>query len=253
MKKRMLRAGALLLALCCLLTGCSSLLNREYSTVEAHSKKYWESGASDTLRAETYQDIVNDLLVLVGQHTEDAAVRLYNFTDDAAVSDALERAAAEVQQETPMGAYAVNYITSESKAQRGFYDITLHIAYRRTAEQLQAVVNATSTSALPDLLTAALQQGKTELVVRIGYWNEGAADNVAAIAAEVRAQEAIPEEQLWSVNYYPDAQRGGLVEFLLDGQQPPAETGDSSAAPDASAAGQADLPAEGAASAAAEG
>ena len=48
------------------LTGCASLLEREYSTVEPHSSKFWESEAADTLRAENYQDIVNDLLILIG-------------------------------------------------------------------------------------------------------------------------------------------------------------------------------------------
>ena len=51
-------------ALCALLllTGCASLLERQYSTVEPHSSKFWESEAADTLRAENHQDLVNDLL-----------------------------------------------------------------------------------------------------------------------------------------------------------------------------------------------
>ena len=59
----------LLLALC-LLTGCSALLERTYSTAEPHSSKFWESEAAGTLRAENHQDVVNDLLLLIGQHTE---------------------------------------------------------------------------------------------------------------------------------------------------------------------------------------
>ena len=61
----MKRYGALLLAVvCCLLTGCASLLERDYVVVEPHSGKFWESQAADILRAEDYQDIVNDLLVI---------------------------------------------------------------------------------------------------------------------------------------------------------------------------------------------
>ena len=63
----------------CLLTGCASLLERTYSKVEPHSSRFWESEAADTLRAENYQDIVNDLLILIGQHTESASLRLYNL------------------------------------------------------------------------------------------------------------------------------------------------------------------------------
>ncbi len=46
-----------------------ALLERSYSTAEPHSSKYWESEAAGTLRAENNQDIVNDLLILIGQHT----------------------------------------------------------------------------------------------------------------------------------------------------------------------------------------
>ena len=91
-------------AVCLLLTGCASLLEREYSTVEPHVSKFWESEAAGTLRAESYQDIVNDLLILIGQHTESATVRLYNYRDEITVADTLEMAAAEIQQETPLGA-----------------------------------------------------------------------------------------------------------------------------------------------------
>ena len=67
-----------LLAMLCavmVLSGCASLLEREYSSVEPHSSKFWESEAADTLRAENYQDIVNDLLILIGRHKESAILR----------------------------------------------------------------------------------------------------------------------------------------------------------------------------------
>ena len=161
MSGRRIRCGISLALALCLLTGCASLLERTYSTVEPHSSKFWESEAADTLRAENYQDIVNDLLILIGQHTETATLRLYNFTDDLTVADTLEKATSEIQQETAMGAYAVEYITSVSRAQRGYYEIDVQISYRRTAEQIQAVVNATSTEALYSLLETALDSGRT--------------------------------------------------------------------------------------------
>lgn len=89
MKLRMLPA---LCAVLLLLTGCASLLERTYTSVEPHSSKFWESEAAGTLRAENYQDIVNDLLLLIGQHTETATLRLYNYSDDLTVAETLEQA-----------------------------------------------------------------------------------------------------------------------------------------------------------------
>lgn len=212
-----MRAMRVLAALACVcaLTGCYSLLNREYTSVEEHSRKYWESGAADTLRAESYQDIVNDLLILIGQHTETALLRLYDYEDDAVVADDLERAASEVQQETPMGAYAAEYITSEIQRQRSFCEVTIRVGYRRTLEQIQAVVNATSTAALPELLRTAFLEGKPELAVRIGYWDQDSPERVEQIVEDVRRECGVPETNSWSVSYYPSESRAGLIEFIM--------------------------------------
>lgn len=221
MSRKLSGLAALVLALC-LLTGCSPLLERTYSTAEPHSSKFWESEAAGTLRAENHQDVVNDLLLLVGQHRETAALRLYDFKSELAVADVLEAAAAEVQQETPMGAYAVEFITTSSYAQRGYYEVAVRIGYRRTLEQLQTVVNATSPEALYSLLAAALDEGKTELAVRMGYWGENGRTRVEEAMAQLREERELTETVPWVVNYYPAEEKPGLVEFLLD---PPEEDG----------------------------
>lgn len=216
----MLKKMFILALALCLLTGCSALLERTYSTAEPHSSKFWESEAAGTLRAENHQDVVNDLLLLVGQHRETATLRLYDFKSDLDVADTLEEAAAEVQQETPMGAYAVEFITTSSHAQRGYYEVAVRIGYRRTLEQLQAVVNATSPEALYSLLAAALDEGKTELAVRMGYWGEDGGTRVEEAMAQLREERELTETIPWVVNYYPGRENPGLVEFLLDPPEP---------------------------------
>ena len=204
-----------LLAACLLLTGCAPLLERSYSTSEPHSSKYWESEAADTLRAENDQDIVNDLLILIGQHTESATLRLYNFPDDQAVGEAMEKASLEVQQDTPLGAYAAEYITYVSQSQRSCYEVDVQIGYRRSEEQIQTIVNATSFTALKDLLEAALDGGRAELVVRIGYWQADGRDRVAQTLEALRQSRGIPEETVWIVRYYPQTDPVGIIEFRL--------------------------------------
>ena len=202
----------------CLLTGCASLLERTYSKVEPHSSRFWESEAADTLRAENYQDIVNDLLILIGQHTESASLRLYNFVDDLAAAAAMEQAAAETQQETPLGAYAVEYMTSAGQSRRGYYEATVKISYRRTAEQVQSLVNATSPEAVYSLLDAALDEGRTELAIRVSYWGTDGRERVEAAVEQLRKERGLEETPTWQVNYYPDSGQVGLVEFLMDSE-----------------------------------
>ena len=227
-----MRHLTLLLCVSLSLTGCSALLERNYATVEPHSSKFWESEAAGTLRAENYQDIVNDLLILIGQHTESATVRLYNYEDDLTVADTLEQATTEVQQETPMGAYAVEYITASSQALRGYYEISVSIRYRRTAQQVQAVVNATSVAALPELLTTALGEGKTELAVRMGYFQNQQAE-VEAMVAQIREEQGLADTPAWTVSYYPSPENVGLIEFVW-GSEETAETAQTAPADPAS-------------------
>ncbi len=202
-----------------ILTGCAPLLERTYSTAEPHSSKFWESEAAGTLRAESHQDIVNDLLFLIGQHTETATLRLYNFESELAVADTLEAAAAEIKQETPLGSYAVEYITSSRQSQRGFYEASVQISYRRTLEQIQSVVNATSPAALYSLLDAALEEGREELAVRLGYWDEEGTEQVAAAMTQLREERELTETLPWAVFYYPSEEQAGLIEFILGGEE----------------------------------
>ncbi len=185
---KIIKSCFLIILSACVLTSCAPLLERQSVTVEPHSSKFWESEAAGTLRAESHQDIVNDLLLLIDRHEENATIRLYHFDDDLTVSDTLEKAAMEIQKETPLGSYAVAYITSSSQAQRGYYEVKLQIGYRRTAKQLQAIVNATSPEAVYSLLRDAYRRDLTELAVRIGYWGPDGRAQVEEAAARLREE-----------------------------------------------------------------
>ncbi len=215
MKDRWARALGVLLC-CALLAGCG-LLEREYRVTKEHNDRYWESQSADILRAESYDDVVSDLLILIGRHTESATLRLYQFPDEAAAAETLEQAALEVQQETAMGAYAVEYITTELEPQRAYLEAGIHIGYRRTAEQLQSIVSATSTAALPELLQIALESGREELTVRIGYWGEGSRELVRKAAADARELNGVGDDAAWLVCFYPSAEAPGILEFRFDG------------------------------------
>jgi hypothetical protein len=224
LKRRIL---ALAGAICLLLSGCSSPLDREYSTVTEHTSKYWENGSADTLRAENYQDIVNDLMLLIGRHTENASLRLYNYGDSATVADTLDKATTEAQQQTALGSYAVEYITSGSLSRHGYYEIAIHISYRRTAEQVRNIVNASSISAIGDLLNQAANTQQKSLTVRIGYWTSESRDAVEKTMARIQKARKINPAAPWKVIYYPATGDAGILEFFLENNaQPSANPGD---------------------------
>ena len=202
----------LLLAGMLLLTGCSSFLHREYSVVEPHSSSYYES--EDVLRAENYQDIVNDLLILVGQQAKEGTIWLY-LDGGADAAELAEQACREVQTETPLGAYAVDYLTyTIDSTPRNYVAVDLTIGYRRTAAQMDAIVHTTSISALPDLLMAAAETGTAELTVQVSYF-DNQEQEVRSMVRDVQQQRGQEEQEPWQVNFYPEGGNVEIIEIIL--------------------------------------
>jgi len=211
-KKRILLLAA---ALCLLCSGCGGgLLEREWSSVTPHSAGYWENGDKDTLRADSYQDAVNAILMLVANHAERGVVRCY-FGSDAEYAELAAEACNEVQQETDLGAYLLDYITYAGTDERGFYELSLSFGYRRTAEEQAGIVTATSTEALPDLLRLTAREGSlSRIAVRFTYFTadrDGIRDMVRSVQEEVDTGFTEP----WQVNFYPDTDDVGIVEVVL--------------------------------------
>ena len=205
---------ALLLALCLSLSGCGNVvLERSYSVSAPHSAVYWENENADTLRADSYQDLVNALLLLLGEHSEEGTVRIYGSDENAA--SMAEQACREVQEETPLGAYLLDYISYTDAQAHGYYEMQVRLGYRRTAEEQAGIVTATSTEALPDLLRLTAREGAlSRIAVRFTYFTadrDGIRDMVRSVQEEVDTGFTEP----WQVNFYPDTDDVGIVEVVL--------------------------------------
>lgn len=209
MKKRVL--PLLLAALLCL-TGCGSFLQREWYEVKDHSPNSYESNGRDALQADTYQDLVNNILILVGNHTAEGTIWLYYAQENLDVEVAMEQACREVEHETPVGSYAVEYLqyTLDDSA-RNYSEITVTISYRCTAQQMASIAHVTNTSALRDLLAQAQDEGLAELVVQFSSTDSSAAD----IERLIREVESSAGGADWLVRFYPNRDSVGLVEILL--------------------------------------
>lgn len=213
-----IRISALALALAVALAGCSSLLERSWSTVTPHSAGYWDSGEGDTMRAESYQELVNALLLLVANREESGVVRLYGGEETERAQLAAD-ACSEVQQETDLGAYLLDYITYSGEAERDCYELTLSFGYRRTAEEQEALINTTSTDALPDLARAAVRDGAERLAVRVSYFaadRAGVEAQILAVQAELAGVESMELlETPWEIAFYPSTEDVGIVEIVF--------------------------------------
>ena len=192
----------LLAALCLPLSACAPLLEGEYTQVEPHADRYWESAADDIMRAESYQDLVNALLLLIEEQEASGVVRLY--LTDVSYSEAWEMvrtACAEVREETAIGSYSLHSLDfSMEELRDSYYEVSLQPVYRRTAADIESMVETSSSSAIYDMVLLAWENGQDRLTVRYTYLSEDEsvlAENILLLQQELEgggtAGQAPPE------------------------------------------------------------
>ena len=219
MKKRLL-AGVLSASL--LLTGCSALLERDYTSVTPHNAAPATEGDPSILRADSYQELVNALIYFVNGGMEEGVVRLY--TDAENVEPFLSDACLEVVQEDPLGAYCVDFIKYTVDPVVTYSEAKVNITYRRTREQVASIVQATGTAAIRSELESALASFAPERTLRISYF-EGDENFIRDLVRQAYYDApacalGMPEVEL---SIYPSSGRQRIVEILLDYPLNPSE------------------------------
>lgn len=206
---------ALLTASTLLLPGCSAMLERDYANVTPHNAAPTTEGDPSTLRADSYQELVNALIYLVSTGAEEGTVRLYTHSDN--VEPFLSDACQEVAQEDPLGAYCVEFIQYSVDPVVTYSQAKVSITYRRTREQVASIIQATGVTAIRGELEAALSSFASERVLRISYFEEDEAfirDLVRQAYYNTPACAlGMPEIDL---SIYPHSGRQRIVEILLD-------------------------------------
>ena len=199
MNKRIL---PLMLAVCLTLCGCASLLERSYSSVEPYTDRYWDSGAADTLKAESYQDLVNSLLMLIEQRSEEAVIRYY--APEGADSYAQATSAKhEVQNETILGSYLLRSLAFTYSSGEGYCTLTYHMTYRDDIPDLSTLMALSDSQSLVDLLRLAVREGHTSLT--------------AQFISKISREEVLDAvNRLWEELYLDELEESGA----LDPQKP---------------------------------
>lgn len=147
------------------------MLERDYLSISKYDPVSESTGGPSSLRVESYQDLVNAVLFLVSKGEEHAVLNLYNYSAQDVESD-LTRACLEVVQEDPLGSYAVDYIKHDYSLIVSYYEVNIHITYRRTPEQVASIVSVTGSSAIRRELRKTLTSFSPGAVLRISYFAE---------------------------------------------------------------------------------
>ena len=197
-----LKLTALLLSVCLTLCGCASLLERSYSSVEPYTDRYFDSGAEDTLKAESYQDLVNSLLILIEQRSEEVVIRYYAPEGTDTYAQAIN-AKYEVQNETLLGSYLLNSLTLSYTSSTGYCTLTYSMSYRDDAQDISTLMALSDSQSLVDLLRLAVREGHESITAQF-------------ISKMSREDVLGAVDTLWQELYLDELEKSGFFDPPVD-------------------------------------
>ena len=130
----------------------------------------------------------------------------------------LSDACDEVSHDDPLGAYAVDRIKPEFVRIATYYEATVSIDYRRTAEQVASVNTVAGSGAIRGELRDALTSFVPETAFRVNYFDQAQGDDYIprlirqAYYDSPAAALGLPEAV---VNLYPESGQQRVVEVLF--------------------------------------
>lgn len=208
MKKTLVLFGLTILLL--LLGGCGLLSERSYLYTQQHDEQYEEDVNADALTVDNYYGLKNAILSFVESGTEDGLIRSYSYDGD--IESDLEMAAYEVTRSNPVGAYAVDYMTHDCNKIVSYYEIRISITFRRTPEDIAAIVRVSSMDEAEEAIAEALSQYQSVLALRMSYTNDLNTQQILedACRADPLISMASPEV---STQVYPETGVQRIVEL----------------------------------------
>ncbi|MCD7801730.1 MAG: hypothetical protein LUH09_02280 [Clostridiales bacterium] len=164
------RVAALLLALCLLpaLSGCESLLERDYRSVSRHISQTSDTEDTSALRAESYSDLVNSVQFFVSMGETEGVVHLYQYSGD--VEQDVEDACQEVLEQDPLGAWALEDITWTSSRIVSYYECVFTFTYRHTVSEIASIQSVVGSNAIRDALGGAISNYDSSLVLQVSSY-----------------------------------------------------------------------------------
>lgn len=248
MKKNLLRTGGQavsLLLTAALLSGCAVLLERSYSVTEPYADRYWDSSAEDTLRVDTYQDLVNAITLLVTERAEEGVIRCSGEVGEYYMVVA---ARDEVRRETPEGSYLLRDLSLSQESGANYNTVTCRMTYREDAEDIDSMMSLSDSQSLVDLLRLAVREEHEKLTVRFSYDTprEDVSGAVESLWQELCRAEMEEAEAEASGELLPEdapAENSAALEDPQEAGQPE-ETEPAGEEPPAAPDGQKDVPGE---------
>lgn len=201
----------LCITVCFSVFGCASILEDEMLTFSPHDEKV--NASDDTvIEAESYGELKTAVLSFIEKHEETGLIRVYSYPDN--IDEDVAKACEEIMLNEPLGSYAVSELTGSVTKIVTYYDIQVEITYKKSKEQIDDIITASTlrylNSELHDMLSSykkasAISTNIAGVTISdmLGYVDEAYYDHPLDIVM-------IP---VTTVSFYPSDRADKIIEF----------------------------------------
>lgn len=158
-----------ILLLICLLSGCT-WLDGEYHSVKPHASD-GNKLSEDVVTVSGYTELRDALVDMVTSGKQNSTFYINGFELED-VEQYMRTAIMHVQQNSAIGAYAVDEINFESGTSGGIAAVAVDVSYIHGRQEILRIKNATNMDGLKSMLRFALNNCDTSTVVKVSEYEE---------------------------------------------------------------------------------
>ena len=206
----MKRCAAVLLAVCVLLSGCSSWTDGFYVSITPHM----EQKKSDDQGIEwisDYDQLCAALTDMIQNGTESAVFFVQNYNQGLLNVD-FTRAAAKIRSTDPIAAYALDTLDFELGVNAGQSTMVVRMTYLHQRSEILRIQKVQNTEGARTAIGAVLSKCTSDLVMYIENYQEVDLEQMAADYAQENP-DVVMETPKVSVAVYPETGDSRVVEM----------------------------------------
>lgn len=163
-----IRIVGLLLALCLLLSGCTSWMDGSYSSVKLHTQRQNQTGG-EAISVADYNQLRQALAELVESGVETLLVNVSRIDQDS-VAEYMDRAIRHVLQMNPIGAYAVESVEYEQGTSGGQPALAVTVRYNQNRAELRGLKEAEGMAQAQEIVADALSLCDSKVVMLVSQY-----------------------------------------------------------------------------------
>lgn len=214
MKIKKIPALALAAAIFLCSCGCSSMLNAEYESVSKHVESAPVISDQSVPGVSSLDELEDAILNMIKSRLTTAKLRFEDYNGDPETDTAV--ACAEVANETPLGAYAVYYISGSVNKNISYHQAEITIIYKKTLKQINSIVYGATTDIIDEKLKTAMTELTDSLAIRTSlggvdstYFEQSARRIAFKSGSDIFIIPTV------SAHFYPDAAADHIADVSL--------------------------------------